>query len=211
MFVFGAVLGVVGRLALEAGQAAHTKFVRTFDNTTLKKVQSGWADRLKSYNEIVSSSLESTMFAWYDTANFIRDSWASRQDEAGYGNSTDSDPEDVMNVENYATMGGEKGYKKLETTRINYRDDETLGLLAHSDNKTFESPSTVISPIHKSSSPLSPPKRGHERGKSSNHTNKRGGGSNGTTFDAAGIFDFFIWWGHLAIVKKGCPRVTPPQ
>lgn len=127
LFVFGGALSLIGRGALEVGQVAHTKLIRTFDNTTLKKVQAGWQERLESYKSFVTSSLESSMSAWYDTADFVRDSWASRQDDAGYGNSNDSDIEDPTNVENSATVGGEKKFKDLEVTRVTHRDTAVLG------------------------------------------------------------------------------------
>ena len=72
LFVVGGALSLVGRAALEVGQVAHTKLVRTFDNSTVKKVQAGWEERLKSYKSFVTSSLESSMFAWYDAADFVR-------------------------------------------------------------------------------------------------------------------------------------------
>lgn len=156
LFVFGGALSLVGRAVLEVGQIAHTKFIRTFDNTTTKKVQAGWEERLKSYNSFVTSSLKSSMFAWYDAADYVRESWASRQDDAGYGDSNDTDSLDPANVENYATMGGEKGYKKLETIRAENRDEETLGLL----------PSSRTKPIYGSHSTLSSG-LGHGRGGSS--------------------------------------------
>lgn len=156
LFVVGGALSLVGRAALEVGQVAHTKLIRTFDNSTVKKVQAGWEERLKSYKSFVTSSLESSMFAWYDTADFVRGSWAARQDEAGYGNTTDGDFEDPTNVEAYATVGGEKKFKELEVTRVTHRDTEALGK---------ETPSVTMNPINERT-PLLSPQQGRGRGSS---------------------------------------------
>ncbi len=156
LFVVGGALSLVGRAALEVGQVAHTKLIRTFDNSTVKKVQAGWEERLKSYKSFVTSSLESSMFAWYDTADFVRGSWAARQDEAGYGNTTDGDFEDPTNVESYATVGGEKKFKELEVIRVANRDNPVLGK---------ETPSVTMSPINESTT-LASPQQGRGRGSS---------------------------------------------
>lgn len=148
LFVLGGSLSLLGRGVLEVGQVAHTRLVRNFDNTTVKKVQAGWESNLKNYKDFVTSSLEASMFAWYDTAHFVRDNWAARQDEAGYGNSMDAAPEDI---EIRATLGGEKKFKELEAERVSLIDDKSNLIGSPSTTLTNSSASTLLltkSPFH---------------------------------------------------------------